>query len=209
MLEFNLSKFVRYSDTLLALQREIEGHEGEVLTQEERLRCASVVQQIEIFLVECEIDTGRCFDRIKTKLHNPEAAKTKLSALILELRNRISDGINKHIFMYIPMKQAEYHNHSALFGQDVRNKFPKANKEITEAGNCYAAGNNTACVFHLMRAVELGVRPLVKHLKVGLQRPVELCEWGQIVRGLEDAIKKLPKGRAWPRLPGLNFIVTH
>lgn len=193
MLEFNLFTFVRHSDTLLALQREVEAHEGEVLTQEERLQGVAVVQQIEVFLAELGIDTGRCFERVKSKLHHPEAAKTKLSALILELRNRISDEISRHLFMHIPMKQAEYHDHAALFGQEIRNRFPKANKEITEAGNCYAAGNNTACVFHLMRAVELGVRPIVRQLRVNLPRPAELCEWGQLVGGMEDALKKLPK----------------
>lgn len=197
MLEFDLFKFVRHSDTLLAVQREIEAHEGEVLTPEEQRNCAAVMRQIEIFLAHYEIDTGRCFERIQTKISRPEF-KTKLSALVLELRNRINDEISKHLYMYIPAKQAEYHNHAGLFGQEVRNRFPKANKEATDAGNCYAAANWTATVFHLMRVVEFGLRALARKLKVKLPRPIELEEWAGIIRAIEKEILKIeqmPKTR--------------
>jgi len=77
-----------------------------------------------------------------------------------------------------------------LFG--VKSKFPKANEEITQAGNCYATGSYTACVFHLMRAVEIGARKLVIALNAAKylmppNRPVELCTW-------EDLLKALDKG---------------
>lgn len=156
------------------------------------------MQNIDAFLTYFEIDTGRCSERIAIKIREAESAKPKLSAMILELRNRINDEIRKHVFMYIPAEQAKYHNHFGLFGQDVRNRFPKANKEITEAGNCYAADNWTATVFHLMRAMEFGLRALARRLKVRLPKPIELEEWARIIVAIEKEILKIeqmPKTR--------------
>jgi hypothetical protein len=199
MLEFDVFHFVRHSDTLQKLQREIEGREDVPLNPQERQQCAAVMNEIKEFLAGFEIDTGQCFERIEYKIHYPEKAKPKLSSSILELRNRINDEIKERLFMFVPAKDAEYYNHFALFGQNVASKFPKANEEITDAGNCYATGNYTACVFHLMRAVEHGARALVKRLSIKtgggkdeLPFPVELCDWGVIYTRLNAAVNKLP-----------------
>lgn len=202
MIEFDVFQFVRHSDTLLALQREVEKHKGESLNPQEQQVFAAKMQEIRNFLPSFEIDVGRCFERIEIKLFHPEKAKPKLSAMILELRNRINDELQKRLFMFMPAKEAEYYQHYALFGQDVALKFPGANKEITEAGNCYATGNYTACVFHLMRAAEHGARALVGALKIKVGKgtgelpyPVELCEWGQVVKALNEAIALIPNKR--------------
>ena len=36
--------------------------------------------------------------------------------------------------------------------------FPAANHEASEAGKCFATARYTACVFHLMRVMEVGVQ---------------------------------------------------
>lgn len=201
MLEFNLFQFDRYSHTLLRLQHEIEEDEnkGESLTPQEQRTCAVLMHQIKSFVTRFEINTGRCFERIELKIHQPEQVTTKLSELIRELRNRINDELKERLFMFVPTKDAEYYNHMALFGLEVANKFPKANEEITEAGNCYATGNYTACVFHLMRVVEYGARSLVRALKIkrgtgpdDLPHPVELCDWGTIYGRLDRAVRRMP-----------------
>jgi hypothetical protein len=120
---------------------------------------------------------------------------SRLQFQLEELNKEIARALGQCRFMMIPASKAGYYNQPELFGAEVATKFPKANKEIREAGNCYATGSNTACVFHLMRAVELGARILVSRLKVAknLKRPVELCDWGAIETALNDAVKKLPK----------------
>ena len=46
------------------------------------------------------------------------------------------------------------------FGQDVRGQFPSAIYEMDEASKCLAIGRSTACVFHLMRALEIALKGL-------------------------------------------------
>ena len=77
-----------------------------------------------------------------------------------ELIGALNKDLEDKLLLYVPSEFAEYYNQDDLFG--VKNKFPKANEEITLAGNCYATENYTACVFHLMRGVEHGAKAMVK-----------------------------------------------
>lgn len=198
MVESDIFHFVRFMEYLLWLQKELVSpkRKGESLTEAERQAVKNNVEEFKRFFANYEIDISRCAKRIQNKLAEPEDVKTKLSALILELRNRINDELTERLFMYVPTEQAKYHNQWALFGSEVALKFPKANEEIMEAGNCYASGNYTACVFHLMRAVEYGARKMVIALNVQSQlgRPIELCDWGDLIKALDDGVKTLSVG---------------
>lgn len=84
-----------------------------------------------------------------------------------------------------------------LFGSRVATHFPSAEMDISEAGTCYAMGNDTACVFHLMRVVEHGLRALAKTLRVKLprKRHIELEEWGGLIEAIETRIGEIEKRR--------------
>jgi hypothetical protein len=50
----------------------------------------------------------------------------------------------------------KYWDKEHLFGETVSQKFKDASGDIESAGNCLALGQGTACVFHLMRAMDGG-----------------------------------------------------
>lgn len=72
----------------------------------------------------------------------------------------------------------------------VSEKFPKAVEDIAEAGKCVALQRTTACVFHLMRAMELGVQALGKKLKVKIN--VQTETWHQIMLHVNKSVEALP-----------------
>jgi hypothetical protein len=127
------------------------------------------------------------------------------------LRESLENGLGHRTFMYIPNDHAEFYDQSALFGERVAVRFPEAAEEITQAGNCYAIESYTACVFHLMRAVEITARAMVRSMKAeqfigqfeyknGVKtfkkKPIELCDWGTLRDGLRKALNELEKGAA-------------
>lgn len=59
-----------------------------------------------------------------------------------------------------------YDQKAPLFGDSVSTRFPGANDDIAEAGKCLALGRGTACVMHLMRVMEVGLRSLAKPLDI-------------------------------------------
>jgi glycerol-3-phosphate dehydrogenase len=69
--------------------------------------------------------------------------------------------------------------------------FPSASKELIHGGTCYAVGEYTACVFHAMRAAEIGLRAVAKHLKVQLSIALELAEWNTLIDLIDKHIKSL------------------
>jgi hypothetical protein len=88
-----------------------------------------------------------------------------------------------------------------LFGKAVNKAFPSAESDIKAAGNCLSADLNTAAVFHLMRAMEVGLRAFARHLKVWKVKkhvPLEFGTWGEIITALTakiDALSRVTRGR--------------
>jgi len=81
-----------------------------------------------------------------------------------------------------------------LIGSRIPPKFPSANQEIIEAGRCYALGRNTACVFHLMCALEVGLHATAKVFGV----PTDYANWQRLLDGIEKEIAKIGEAKDKP-----------
>jgi hypothetical protein len=98
--------------------------------------------------------------------------------------------------LFVPQHRSEYYEQT--LPNTVIAAFPTASKELVAAGNSLAVGLYTACVFHSMRAAEIGVRVLGKELSVSFpDKPLELVEWHNILDQADSkivAMKALPGG---------------
>lgn len=114
-----------------------------------------------------------------------------------------SDLVDSNMF-YMPLDHAKYYYKMDWFDAGI---FPQADPDLFLAGNCFATQNYTACVFHLMRAVEAAAKVLVRKMKAGkylvvtihggktaISKPVELCDWATIIKGLDKALLALESG---------------
>jgi hypothetical protein len=86
-----------------------------------------------------------------------------------------------------------YYKSPQIFGPQVNKKIPKTAEDIANAGTCYALGQNTACVFHLMRAMEYCVQRFGAKLKVKIVP--SRSSWHEIMEHVNNAIKTLPGGQ--------------
>jgi len=108
------------------------------------------------------------------------------------LQDIIKTELGKRLFMFVPQKQAQWYDKENAFGDKVSNAFRSAVEDIKEAGTCYATGRYTACVFHLMRVLEHGLRALAKDVELSF----DVEQWYDIINKIEKEIKKaqsLPK----------------
>lgn len=127
--------------------------------------------------------------------------KTRLDSII----QGIHLNLNSKKFMFMPGDQASYWENPAIFGKDFAIEFPEAaGIEAREAGNCFAAGRWTACVFHSMRVAEYGLRKLAKALKVeihdkGKRCPIEYGDWDKVITAIRNKISELRKVPAGPK----------
>lgn len=94
--------------------------------------------------------------------------------------------------LFVEPTKIQYFEQEMLFGNEVSQSFPSAAPEIKAAGNCLSIGLDTACIFHLMRVIELGLRALAKKLKVKFKNsPVEYLTWEKIIPAIDSEIAKL------------------
>lgn len=121
---------------------------------------------------------------------------------ITELKNAIENDLFQSFFVFIPKDKAKYlsvnlgvFEEGGVFGETVGSRFPDAGREIAKACDCYAIEAYSACVFHLMRAVEMVTRLMIRamgaiqFLKKG--KPIELCTWGELSDALDSGLKRL------------------
>jgi hypothetical protein len=107
--------------------------------------------------------------------------------------------MESHLFLCIDAANREkYEQEEPAFRQEVLDTFFEAKKDIEAASRCFALDEWTACVFHLMRTLEQGLRKLAG--LVGLPPDVIAVEnWKNVIDRIEKKIRELengPKGSA-------------
>ncbi len=121
------------------------------------------------------------------------------SSLSADLRN-VADMVFSELWhakiVKVEKRYSAYINSDELICEDFATFFPSTAEDIKEAGNCIAVDSGTAGVFHLMRAVEWGMRALcvdiglltTKYKKIDV--PIEYSQWEQILNQLHPEIEK-------------------
>jgi|SRR5271157_2554699 len=120
----------------------------------------------------------------------------KLDSLIQTVLHELDD---KTMLMLSPTNSHFYDEKGTFLGQDTIDKFKELERDAIEAGNCFAAGRYTACVFHLMRIMERLVQDFASNVGAEIThkgKPVEIkyAEWHEIEDAIQAKIKDMPKG---------------
>jgi hypothetical protein len=129
-----------------------------------------------------------------------------LKGIFSELRRRIEEDLANVFLLHVPESRVRYYDDTPQFGDTVVAKFPAATADIQEAGKCLALYRHTACVFHLMRAMEIGVQSLGRRLNVSI--PVDEKDWGTISSHINGALRRLPKSTRAERANYQAFATT-
>lgn len=105
------------------------------------------------------------------------------------LLNRLLDELAKEFYFQVRREDIQLYGRKALFGEAVAKKFNQAEADIENAGNCLALHQPTACVFHLMRALEIAVRQLAKRLELTI---TPQTTWRQLTDQMNPKIRNMP-----------------
>jgi HEPN domain-containing protein len=73
-----------------------------------------------------------------------------------------------------------------LFSGEVRSKFPSAVFDIDESCKCLALGRYTACVFHLMRVMEIALHSVYACLAIPAPITGNDKTWGSIIQKIRN-----------------------
>ncbi len=133
-----------------------------------------------------------CVDDALLELKLELVHAERLERVYTELDNSIRRDMGTLLLFCVPPSQRDFYKQKALFGPTVADRFPRAVFDIEQAGNCYAFACPTACAFHLMRVMEIGVQAFGHML--GVDFP-EDKEWGKILNIATGKIKEQTEQR--------------
>jgi hypothetical protein len=107
-----------------------------------------------------------------------------------DIKGRLKDELSlMSCFALEPKHQGYFTSAEPLFGADFATKFVSAAFDLDEAAKSLALGRPTACVFHLMRVMELGVHAVARCLQI--PDPVKPAQrnWGIVLGKVDEGIK--------------------
>jgi hypothetical protein len=125
------------------------------------------------------------------KEYQPGLIMDRCGVALRNISERFQDELEDRTFLYVSAELAAFYDQDPLSGERVFEKFKDAREDIKNAGNCYAVGQSTACVFHLMRGMEVVVRKLARrpHMNITI---TPRTTWRQITGAMDARIKAMP-----------------
>lgn len=130
-----------------------------------------------------------------TRLFGRDFTYTELTLELKALLEAIEHDLQYECFYHYPKHKLR------LLGQvhgewvGALASFQSIRPEIDAGVDCYAIGHNTACIFHMMRIAELGLRALARERQVTFpNRPLEWAEWQNVVDEIESKAKSTVAG---------------
>ncbi|MFN2513243.1 MAG: hypothetical protein ABR568_17700 [Pyrinomonadaceae bacterium] len=112
-----------------------------------------------------------------------------LEAQLNAVRDTVYAEVRGHVFLRITKGDQQLYEQDDPFGEQVASNFSDAKYDIGEASKCLALNRGTACVTHLMRALELGLNSLANHFQVSFTH----VNWNQVIEQIENKIKAIDK----------------
>jgi hypothetical protein len=123
--------------------------------------------------------------------------RESLFALAVNALNAVTHMLARPQFKIIPSEKLIFFEvPRKTFGEGIIAKFHGIEIDVEEAGKCYAAGRDTACVFHLMRVMEVGLRALAASLNDPKLDPKRNPSWDSILGKCGDELEKSVRDRS-------------
>jgi hypothetical protein len=123
-------------------------------------------------------------------------SKTMLEAIHSELCYRR--------FAFVQTPKATMHDRFGHTWEPIWSVIADAKEDSQRAIDCYALEQDTACVFHLMRVAEFGLRFLAKKLRVrithkGKKCPIEYGDWEKVITEIKNKITQARQSASVPK----------
>jgi hypothetical protein len=208
MKRFEAGLFVALSRTLESWTWRARLEESGVLDENDKSAADSIFADFENDCIELEL--GNCLfsaKRLRAAFAHPETTIGSLLPIIEELHGRLADTLREKTVLSMGEKEAALYRDPWAGWVPILEQFPNAMSDVEEASKCLAFDRHTACVFHLMRVVEVGIRSVARCLNI--PDPVKPAErnWGIILKTIKEEMERRSTASpiGWPNLADAAF----
>lgn len=210
-----LHKFTQVETSLLVPK--LGGQGAQPVSESVKQRMAQAMAEAEMLFKIVKLDD--CLKYVSHAKHQWDQSLLDVSSATViahRLKLDVIDALQDRQFLRVPDDRLNLIAHfrgddshggvMEIIGPRVMASFPSATNDFVEAGNCLAADCNTAGVFHLMKAAEVGLRALAVDRNAEFKdKPLDQQEWGKILPHVDATIKSLREapGKMWIN-PGIR-----
>jgi hypothetical protein len=127
----------------------------------------------------------KAFNRFMSKLERPPVLLSELADSVEDIHQRIADELEDLELWQVTSEHLKYLATDPL---KLEGKFPPVYRDAEEAGKCLAYDRGTACVFHLMRIMECGLRALGASLGDPRLDPKRNPSWDSILKKCDEEL---------------------
>jgi hypothetical protein len=197
MLEFSASDYVELSYQLGLMmatfkRQDLTSGKGGIIDKLlgdcARLGLTVTRDQIALMVLEfVDVNPGKA-KREGEYLHIKEASLDagRFCHHIESIYSILKSELRSIIFRAIPKEKAKFCDPKWLTDTVLFKKYPDTIDEFQRAGRCFAYGENTACIFHLMRVTEFYLIKVATSLSVSFN-PIN---WGAIGQHITKEMEK-------------------
>jgi len=146
--------------------------------------------RIESLIARADLGIQDQLDRLSGQLEWSGVTCGEIERLMLALRLSTISALSRRWLFLVNPERVGYFKDPLVGWEKASAQFPRAIPDIEEAGKCLALERGTACVFHLMRVMELGLQDFATVL--GVPRGIMEKPWGSILGNVDKAIAGLP-----------------
>ena len=114
----------------------------------------------------------------------------RMLRLTQELQGRLDDEMGQAMYLSFTSTEAFFYDAHEPFGSEVAASFPSISFDIEEASKCRVLDRSTACVFHLMRAVEAVLRAAGTALGMPALNPQANPTWQRVLDALGNELRR-------------------
>ena len=100
---------------------------------------------------------------------------------------RLRDEASAISVFRISSDKVKYYDERVPMGDSVSDSFPSTAFDAVETYRCFALNRNTACVFHLMRIMEIGLCTFADRFNVSSDH----TNWHNIIESIEKAVREM------------------
>jgi hypothetical protein len=175
MMEFDAADFISTLNFLAALKQMSDSLPGGIPDDEGiklfLIGYRSQIEKLHETLIGMELTLAAAeTQRLLWALnHDDKWAEPQWGRHLGEIHQRMLDEFRTKLMYMIPYSKADYFSDSTKpFPPSIRDNFPSAMYDMDEASKCFALNRHTACVFHLMCVLEVGLGALCKALDLSV-----------------------------------------
>jgi hypothetical protein len=123
----------------------------------------------------------------------------EMAGALDRLYDDIQIGMRQEYFFRYPRDIATSVARATIDWKEVLDAFPSSRREIETGMDCYALGDYSGSIFHMIRIAELGLRAIARERgveSVGRDKPLEWGTWQDVFQAIEAKLKEVRQSKA-------------